>query len=200
MEDLVPLLIFIVIAAVNFVKYLAEKGGKKPPAEPENEPADQKPSTIEEFFEEIERKFQPQPRAVGWEDWPEDIARPDYAGEMEDYEAAKTYTAAEVSAAEIDFKAAKIKEEPVRDVRIRTEIAQPRNLGRAVTFKIPAQGAVFSGFRHMRIAMPPLLRSETGHTRFELNSRKQLKRSIIASLVFSQPRAYDRSFDTTLAK
>jgi hypothetical protein len=197
MEDLVPLLIFIVIAAINFLKYLAEKGGKKKSA-PEGGPADQEPRSIEDFFEEIERKFQPQPHELP--EWPEEAARPDYLQEMEAYEAAAETAPSPAPAMEPVIEMPAVSPAAATTAPARKAVSQPKNIGKVTTFKMPAQGAVFSGLNSMRITMPPLLRSEVGRTRFELNSKRQLKQSLIASMVFGQPRAYDNSFATTLAK
>jgi len=75
MEDLVPLLIFIVIAVINVLKYQAEKKGKgkQPPARPAEGRPQRQPTTLEEFFEEIAQKFEPRPTPLP--DWPESIER-----------------------------------------------------------------------------------------------------------------------------
>jgi len=67
-------------------------------------------------------------------------------------------------------------------------------------FKLPSQGATFAGLGHMRIPTPTLLRSAAGQTDFNLSGRKQLKQAIIASIIFGPPRAYETSFDNTIAK
>ncbi len=198
MEDLVPLLIFIAIAVINILKYVTEKGGRKPPAQPQEKPGDDSPGTLDDFFREIERKFQPQPRELP--DWPETIERPDYVREMEDYETAQTSA---VPAFPTEAPVQKVQEvipEPAKPVPVRVDATPPKAIGKTATFKIPTQGAVFSGLSHMRISTPPLLRSAAGYTNFELNTREQLKRALLAGMVFGQPRAYDNSFHTTLAK
>ena len=83
MEDLVPLLIFIVIAVVNFLKFQAEKKGKGKPAPPasKEERPERQPSSLEEFFEEIAQKFEPRPTPQP--EWPDSVERPDYMQEME---------------------------------------------------------------------------------------------------------------------
>ncbi|HSR88236.1 MAG TPA: hypothetical protein VLL07_04730, partial [Pontiella sp.] len=88
MEDLVPLLIFIVIAVINVLKFQAEKKGKgkAPSARPADAPQRQ-PTSLEEFFEEIARKFEPRPTPQP--DWPEGVERPDYMKEMEEFERAQ---------------------------------------------------------------------------------------------------------------
>ena len=77
----------------------------------------------------------------------------------------------------------------------------PLPAGRQSTIlRLPVQGSVFSSMSNMRISTPPLLRSAAGKTDFDIMNRKQLKQAILASLVFGTPRAYDSSFDNTIAK
>jgi hypothetical protein len=191
MEDLVPFLIFIVIALVNLVKFVLEKGakGKKPPALPGEAPPKRAPSTIERFFEEMAEKLEPKPTPVP--DWPEGYERPDYMQEMEDFE----------------------EEQPVEIVPMPEPVAAPmpvvhdmpplQGVERTVSFQAPPQVAssVFSGSSRLRLPSVSLMRSNAAGTiDFELKDRKKLKQAIVANLVFSQPRAYDRTFDNTLAK
>jgi hypothetical protein len=201
MEDLVPLLIFIVIAVINLLKYQAEKKGKsRPPPAPEEERPQQQPTSLEEFFEEIARKFEPKPTPQP--EWPENVERPDYMQEMEEFEQTQANLFEE--------------EEPVRRaVPIPPEKSaapvMPREMAKAAvvelqttrsleTFKLPVQGDVFAGLGGMRIATPRLLRSAAGKTAFELKRGQSLKQAIIAGFVFGPPRAFDSSFDNTIAK
>ncbi len=197
MEDLIPLLIFIVIAIINFLKYAAEKGGKKAPKRPEEKPARPKtePNTLEEFFDDIARKFGPQPHELA--EWPEGVARPDYVHEMEEFETAKTPSPAAVRTEEPVQETASLPfVKPVPGARA---VARHRGMGRSPTFKLKAQETTIAGMSGSHIPVPPMLRSATGRTRFELRKRKQLKRALIASMVFGQPRAYDQSFHNTIA-
>ena len=201
MEDLAPLLIFIVIAVINLLKYQAEKKGKgkQPPARPEEARPQRQPSSLEEFFEEIAQKFEPKPTPQP--EWPDSIERPDYVQEMEEFERTQAEVFDEEEPVRVIPTPPKIKPVPVMLQEIpravEAKIQMPRKMA---AFKLPIQGAVFAGLGGMRINSPILLRSATGKTDFDLNDRKQLKQAIIASLVLGAPRAYDTSFDNTIAK
>ena len=61
--------------------------------------------------------------------------------------------------------------------------------------------SVFSGSELMRLPPISLIRSTAaGSIDFELKDRRKLKQAIVANIIFSQPRAYDCSFDNTIAK
>jgi hypothetical protein len=201
MEDLVPLLIFVVIAVVNLLKYQAEKKGKgkQPPAQPEEGRPQRKPSSLEEFFEEIAQKFEPKPAPQP--EWPDSIERPDYVQEMEEFERTQADVFEDEEPARVIPTPPKIKPAPVMLQEMPRAVAAKIQMSRKVAaFKLPVQGAVFAGLGGMRIKSPTLLRSATGQTDFDLNDQKQLKQAIIASLVLGPPRAYDTSFDNTIAK
>ena len=87
MEDLFPLVIFLVIVGVNVVKFFAEKGkAKSPPVEGQPQPR-RKPSSLESFFENLAEQMAPKPTEVP--DWPKGRERPNYAREMEEFEEEK---------------------------------------------------------------------------------------------------------------
>jgi hypothetical protein len=200
MEDLVPLLIFIVIAVINVLKYQAEKKakGKQPPAPSEEEQPHRPPSSLEEFFEEIAEKFEPKPAPQP--EWPESIERPDYVQEMEEFERTQAAVYHEDKMAEITLPPPP--PAPIAEVITGADSSPaPLPTGRQSTIlRLPVQGSVFSSMSNMRISTPPLLRSAAGKTDFDIMNRRQLKRAILASLVFGTPRAYDTSFDNTIAK
>lgn len=208
MEDLIPLLIFIAIALINFLKYMSEKGGKikQPPSNPEGEqlePPEGQPSTIEEFFEEIAQKFAPQPRELP--EWPEDRKRPDYVKEMQEFKRAQADMREEEQKAEIIPLQPKPTSKPAIPPPAivpleKMEIPKLRVPGKSAMFRLPVQGNVFGVMQGMRIATPPLLRSATGQLDFDLQDRKKLKQAIIANIIFSSPRAYETSFHNTLAE
>ncbi len=199
MEDLVPLLIFIVIAIINVLKYQAEKKGKgkQPPARPDERTPPRQPATLEEFFEEIAQKFEPKPTPLP--DWPERIERPDYMQEMEEYERAQAMAFEEELPSEIPAPPI-AKPAPVKAKEVSNKKVPQVPTRKQAAFKLPSQGAIFAGLGHIRIPTPPLLRSAAGTTDINLSGRKQLKKAIIASIVFGSPRAYETSFDNTIAK
>jgi hypothetical protein len=201
MEDLVPLLIFIIIAVVNLLKFQAEKKGKgkKPPVRPEETSPPRQPSSLEEFFEEIARKFEPKPTPQP--EWPDSVERPDYIQEMEDFERTQAAAFEEEEPAIVIPSPIQKKTTPVIPRELpRADRSSIQKKTKLTAFKLPAQGAVFAGLSGTRITTPPLLSSAAGKTEFDLKSRKKLRQAIIASFVFGPPRAYDTSFDNTIAK
>ena len=199
MEDLVPLLIFIVIAVINVLKYQAEKKGKgkQSPARPEEGRPQRQPSSLEEFFEEIAQKFDPKPTPQP--DWPDHIEQPDYMQEMVEFERAQAEIFEEEKIAQITPMPPPA---PISEIITGSDSSvAPLPTGRQSTIlRLPVQGSVFSSMSNMRISTPPLLRSAAGKTDFDIMNRKQLRQAILASLIFGQPRAYDTSFDNTIAK
>ncbi len=216
MEDLVPLLIFIVIAVVNLLKFTAEKGGKKkrtlPPsgAAPRergvapnggSRPPKRQPTTLEAFFEEIAEKLEPKPTELP--DWPKSRERPDYMKEMEEFETTQTEAYEEEGAAEIipmsppEPEQIPVARKAVVDVPGIQSMDQTISLKSAMT----SMPAMITNSRGMRIASAPILRSSSaGRIHFPLKEMATLRKAIIANIVFSPPRAYDASFDNSITK
>lgn len=88
MEDLFPLVIFLVVVGVNVLKFFAEKGKAKPaPGNAQPQPR-RKPSALESFFEDLAEQMAPKPTELAA--WPEGRERPDYLHEMEEFEEEET--------------------------------------------------------------------------------------------------------------
>ncbi len=199
MEDLVPFLVFIVIALVNLVKFILEKGtaGKRPVARPSGTPPQRQPTTLEEFFEELAKKAEPKPAELP--DLPKGYERPDYMREMEEFERERAEELEEEKIAETipepepnPETAAVVTHLP--DVQSMRQVASLRSAMTAMPMSV-------IGTSGMRIASAPILRSSgAGKTDYPLKKKADLKKAIIANLIFSPPRAYDRSFDNTIAK
>jgi len=195
MEDLIPFLIFIVIAAVNLAKFVTEKKAKpgQPKTQQDRPKPARSPSSIEEFFEEMARRLGPAPREMP--DWPEEVERPDYVGEMEAYEEGEPVQKAKPAAfVPKAAEPAMVMIAPIRDLK---DGQAPLAVPKTFTLKMTPQSKALAGMSGLRISSPPLLRSAGGHTRFELKTPAQLKQALIASMVFGPPRAYDISFDNT---
>ncbi len=95
MEDLFPLLIFLVIIAVNVIKFFAGKSNPKKPVPQSGEAPPKRPaSSIEAFFENLAEQMAPKPTELP--DWPENRDRPDYVHEMEAFEEPKEEPPAEI--------------------------------------------------------------------------------------------------------
>jgi hypothetical protein len=200
MEDLVPFLIFIVIALVNMVKFIMEKGlrGKQPPARPGEPPPKHQPSTLEEFFEEIAGKLEPQPTEPP--EWPKGFERPDYMKEMEEFEMTR---------------AEELEEETLKPV-LNEPLSSPSSIQNAKADGIQGFHAVgqstslqstlksipsaIIGTKGMQIKTAPILRSSIGRIDYSLKNKADLKKAIIANIIFSPPRAYNCSFENTTTR
>ena len=106
MEELVPLIFFLIIVAVNALKFFIEKGGKSKqapgtskPRQPASEPPKRIPSSIDKFFENIAEQMAPQPSVVP--DSPGSRERPDYMQEIAEFEFEQDDELEEERAAEI---------------------------------------------------------------------------------------------------
>ncbi|MEN7973202.1 MAG: hypothetical protein ABFR47_05135 [Verrucomicrobiota bacterium] len=211
MEDLVPLLIFIVIAVVNLLKFTTEKGGRKKQAPSPSgkaprergvapsegsRPPQRRPSTIEAFFEEIAEKLEPQPTDLP--EWPEGRERPNYMEEMEEFETtrAKTYEEEEVPSIPTPPPA------PLsHEVAKEAPVIQPEEKVVSLKSAMKAMPSLITNSQGMRIASAPILRSSTaGHIDLPLKDKSVLRKAIIANIVFSPPRAYDVSFNNTITQ
>ena len=100
MEDLVPLLFFLVIVVVNVLKFFIEKGGKpKKNQEQSGEAPPKRTSAFESFFADLAEQMAPKPTELA--EWPEGIERPDYTQEMEEFQQEQTEEIEEQTPAEI---------------------------------------------------------------------------------------------------
>ena len=216
MEDLVPLLIFIVIAVVNLLKFAAKKGGKKkrtpPPtgAAPRergvapnggSRPPKRQPTTLETFFEEIAEKLEPKPTELP--NWPKSRERPDYMKEMVEFETTQAEAYEEEETAEIIPMSPPEPEQISVARKAVADVPEVQSMGQTVSLKsaMKSMPAMITNSRGMRIASTPILRSSTaGRTHFPLKEMAALRKAIIANIVFSPPRAYDASFDNTITK
>ena len=188
MEDLVPFLIFVVIALANLVKVLAEKKGrgkKRPTAASPAKPPRQQPTSIEEFFEKLAATFEPEPTELP--DWPEDRERPDYLREMEEFEAAEAK-----GPSRPEFTATEpVEWQPPEPVPLAELMDQTAPLKTALQ-SVPA---VPNRSGRVRTPIAPLLPGGGGRLDFRLGDRAALRKAVIASIVFSPPRAYGATFD-----
>jgi hypothetical protein len=176
MEDLVPFLIFLVIVGINVVKFFAERGkSKKPAQQPSDAPAKQPVSSLEKFFASLAEQVEPKPTELP--DWPE-------RQEMAPLEPKAEQTAEIIPMSKL---APAILERDFQ--RLETPVAvQP---------PMRATNAILSGSQGMRM---PSHNTAAGHPDFRIAGKKNLKQAILAHVVFSPPRAYDLSFDNTIAK
>ena len=193
MEDLVPFLIFIVIAVINVLKFVAKKGKRKGPvpgSSAEVAPKRQ-PSSIEEFFEEITAKLEPEPTELP--DWPESRERPNYVQEMEEFQQARDFPSEPEPEPDPQFQSLENPDEADLQTLEMSEALK--------SMKQASAGSLFSGAKAIRLPSIPMMRSSSrGRIDFNLKKRSNLKQAVIANIIFSQPRACDRTFNNTLAK
>lgn len=196
MEDLIPLLIFLVVIAANVIKFFAEKGKPaKPAQEPGEAPPKRRPSSLEKFFESLAEQVAPKPTELP--DWPEGHERPDYVEEMEEFEQEQAEVAAAGPTAEIIPMPS-----PVPAMARRAEMPEFHPLEKPGVVTPPPQTskAILSGAQGMRMpCMNPFNHTATGHTDFRVKGKKALRQAMLAHIVFSPPRAFDLSFDNTIS-
>ena len=88
MEDLFPLVIFLVIVGANVFKFLAEKGKAKP-SSGKGQPQPRRKSSLESFFEDLTEQMAPT-KPTEPVVWPEGRERSGHVHEMEEFEEEQT--------------------------------------------------------------------------------------------------------------
>ena len=186
MEDLAPLIFFLIIVVVNLLKFFIEKGGKA--KQVPGQPPRRQPSGLELFLEKLAEQSAPQPRVT-----------PDYVQEMRPFKQARFDDLDEDEIDEIP---------PLPDpVVSRIRHAEPleiRPLARhsATVPVVQRSGhAMLSGSHGLRMPGNTFISSSTaGQIDFRIDGKQALRKAMLAHVVFSPPRAYDLSFDNTIAK
>ena len=197
MEDLVPLIFFLVIVVVNALKFFIEKGGKSKrtgkenPQQPEEAPRKQATS-IEGFFETLTDQFTAQPTKVAA--WPEGRERPDYVHEMEEFESEQLEELENDPIVEMIPM-------PVAEsiVPVLRKVEEPARIEHHAP---PSTHTVLSGSHGLRIpGMDAYMRSgNAGRNNFRITGGDNLRQAMLAHVVFGPPRAFDLSFDNTIAR
>ncbi|MDF7826276.1 hypothetical protein P4B35_19770 [Pontiellaceae bacterium B12227] len=190
MDDLIPFLVFIVIALINLGKFVLEKKAKgSPPATDEKQPPSRtEPSALEDFFGKLAEKLEPQPTPVP--DWPEGYEKPDYLSEQEEYETEQEAFNPEPVAEMIPLPT--VQEAPPPPSEIHTT---------SLKTAMASMPAISSGMGSLRLPSSPGMNSSTGGSiHFSLKSKKALRKAVLANIVFSAPRAFDASFENTIVK
>ncbi len=198
MEDLVPLIFFLIIVAVNVLKFFIEKGGKAKKAPAQNrETPPKRTSPLESFFEDLAQQMAPKPTELA--DWPEGRERPDYTREMEEFQQAEEFEeeqTAEIIPMPTPAPAASRIRNPEKPE------FQPLENPAVVQPPLQATKAILSGAQGIRMpCMNPFNHNgAAGHTGFRIKGKKDLRRAMLSHIVFSSPRALDLSFNDTIAK
>lgn len=199
MKDLFPLFVIIVVIIANGLKFFMQK--KLSSSQSDNAaPPKKKPSPLEEFLQEIAGKIEGKPREVPG--WPEKIERPDYMQEMHEFkQGTPQMEHRQQRQAESINSVPPPPPVPISEIALTPSIisAQPaRAIPRSTAFKISTKGMSVPGMNVPHTSQAPILRSATGKTTLKLNTRNQLKKALVAQMVFSKPRAYETSFDNTI--
>ena len=192
LEELFPLIFFLIIVGVNALKFFIEKGGKakRTPAKPGGVPPQRAPSTIEQFFERIAEQLEPPARELPA--WPEGIERPDYIQEKVDFERAEPEKPIE-PLRPVSFPH-RVPTPPIAEI-------QPIEKTASAPMPRPAGHATLSGSQGMRMpSMNPLKIGDTaGRPPFRIGNKKALRKALLGHIVLSPPRALNPSFDNTIA-
>ncbi len=200
MDDLIPFLVFIVIALINLGKFLLEKKfqGKKPPLQDDS--ADEKPaSPFEEFFDNLARKLDPNEKPETTPDWPKGYEKPDYAAEQAAYQEFQGVEAEE----DVEYESAPVAEiipmrEPVMALK-RTDVALEAVDTTALKSAMNAIPALKSNFGPSVQSAPILRSGHAGAIHFSLKDKAHLRKAILAKVVLDPPRAFDKAFENTSA-
>lgn len=201
MDDLIPFLIFVVVIIVNIVKYAVEKGGKPKPAPKEGAPKPQ-PSGLEGFFEDLARKLEPKP--VEMPEWPEGRDRPDYMKEMEEFEEAPPDDFIQEETAEIipiPAKMSGMDAEPFNNLPAAIEVPPVEQVA-SLQSTLKSMPGLLSGIKGVRLPSSTMMRSTTTGRGidFSLSEQADLRKAMIANMIFGPPRAYDTTFDNSVVK
>ena len=187
MEDLVPLIFFLIIVAVNVLKFFIEKGGKPKSAPGKAEPRPKqtpRAPSLESFFENLAVQMAPKP--MEQPDLPEGYERPDCAQEMEEFTVSQSEGEAEQRVAEI------IPFEVPEPIAHMPKAEAPATVQRQDT------QPMLSGSQGMR--MHSMNSGGNSRPGFRIGGKKDLKQAMLAHIIFSPPRAFDLSFSDTLPK
>jgi hypothetical protein len=189
MDDLIPFLVFIVIALINLVKFVLEKKPKGPAAPTDKNP-EKPPSSLEGFFQKLADQLEPAPTPVP--DWPEGYEQPDYIREQEEFEAERDEDLFEPE------PVAEIIPMPVM-ATIRPSVPREQHAASLKT-AMASIPPLSSGFSSLRMPSSHMKSGNTGTIHYALRNKKELRKAIIANVVFSTPRACDPSFENTVSK
>jgi len=216
-DDIIPFVVIVIFIIVRLAGFIQKsKEGKKPqgpqPARPPR-PEQHAPSTLEDFFKQLAGEPVQPPEPA-----PSTLKRPDYIKEMEEFnllqaeEIEEEVIVESIPAPEIEppvqptasndwEKVSKDRQRESRSAstwsREKTETKKIQSLE-----SIKQTHALLSGAHGLKMpgGNPFRIASKTGKPLIDLKDQTILKRAMLSHIVFSPPRAYDLSFDNTIAK
>ncbi|MBN2685304.1 MAG: hypothetical protein JXR40_08490 [Pontiellaceae bacterium] len=193
MEDSLFVFVIIGVIIINALKFFLQK--QLNTSQSDDAVPKKKTSPLEEFLQEIAEKVEGKPREVPA--WPEEIERPDYLQEMQEYKLGQMNPTRLKHSPEPVTPPPPPAPMPEMPMKSQETVKGIRSV-KPTSFKISVKGMYVPGMNFPQSGQAPILRSSTGKTAFDLNSRKKAKKALIAQMVFSRPRAYETSFDNTI--
>ncbi|MCF7849046.1 MAG: hypothetical protein K9M45_09365 [Kiritimatiellales bacterium] len=199
-DDILPVIVVVIFMVVRLAAFIQKgKEGKTQPARPPR-PARRSPTTLEDFFRELSGEPVQPPKPE-----PAAFVRPDYLREMDEFDRLQMEEPEEEAMA-VSRPALEIqpplqpaasnqwndvsndwKPEPIK-------IQSLKGLKQASGLLTSSHGLKMPAGNPFRIA------SKTGKPGIDLKEPGNLKRAMLSHIVFSPPRAYDLSFDNTIAQ
>lgn len=194
MDELGPFLFLLIAGLIQLVNFLVERGKKKRAAEQQStgqeEPAKPK-SGLEQFFENLAQKLDPNQQQSDLPEWPDGYEKPDYAAEQAAYSEFQEQEEEKPTAEIIPMP------EPVR-VEVRpNEVELEGTQFASLKSAMKAMPALKSSFSSNMPSTPILKSNAAGSINFSLKNKAELRKAILAKVVLDPPRAYDESFKNT---
>ena len=175
MDDLLPFIVFVVVALINLFKTAVERSGRtSTPAEQEvPTPPPINPTPFDDLFEELAQQFKPLEETEEEEELPS-VDLPDM----------------QVASA-MPFSAESPEPESV-------SVEMPDIGSQTLSTAFKAMPNTLLSFDAMRLpALPLMSTAEKNKLRYELQNREDLRKAIIAQTIFSAPRAFDTTYQNS---
>ena len=175
MDDLLPFIVFVVVALINLFKTAVERSGRtSTPAEQEvPTPPPINPTPFDDIFEELAQQFKPLEETEEEEELP--------SVDLPDIQVAP---------------AMPLSVEPPEPESVSVEMPDIGSQTLSTAFK--AMPNTHLSFDAMRLpALPLMSTAEKNKLRYELQNRADLRKAIIAQTIFSAPRAFDTTYQNS---
>jgi hypothetical protein len=177
MDDLLPFIVFVVVALINLFKTAVERSGRtSTPAEQEvPTPPPVNPTPFDDIFEELAQQFKPleETEKADKEELP--------SMDLPDMQVAPTFPLAT--------------ETPEPES---VSIEMPDIGSQTLSTAFKAMPNTLLSFDAMRLPSLSLVsKSENKRLRYELQNRADLRKAIIAQMIFSAPRAFDTTYQNS---
>lgn len=177
MDDLLPFIVFVVVALINLFKTAVERSGRtSTPAEQEvPTPPPINPTPFDDIFEELAQQFKPleETEEIDEEELP--------SVELPDIQVAPVMP---LSAEHPEPESVSVEMPDIGSQTLSTAFkAMPNTLLSFDAMRLPA--------------LPLMSTAEKNRLRYELQNRADLRKAIIAQTIFSAPRAFDTTYQNS---